>query len=81
LARQFYPEYISTFQQAYFQACKEHHSFLFLDLSQSVSDLLRFSTNIILGQITEVFAPVSCNEPIEIPETLPAHAKDSFTNT
>ena len=44
LARQVYPENISSFHKTYLEACKDPHSYLFLDLTQSIYDLLRFRT-------------------------------------
>jgi hypothetical protein len=70
LGRQVYPENISSFHKAYLEACKDPHSYLFLDLTQSINDLLRFITNIFHGELTEVFAPVQSNEPIEVTTTL-----------
>jgi len=58
LARQFYPENISSFHKTYLEVCKEPHTYLFLDLTQSIDDLLRFRTKIIPGETTEEFAPV-----------------------
>ena len=70
LARQVYPENISSFHKAYLEACKDPHSYLFLDLTQSINDLLRFRTKIFPEELTEVFAPVQGNEPIEVTTTL-----------
>ena len=61
LARQVYPENISIFHKTYLE---DLHIYLFLDLTQSINDLIRFRTKIFPGEITEVFAPVHGNEPI-----------------
>ena len=45
LARKVYPENISSFHKTYLEAFKDPHSYLFLDLTQSIKDLLRFRTN------------------------------------
>jgi hypothetical protein len=70
LARQVYPENISSFHKIYLDVCRDPHTYLFLDLTQSVNDLLRFRTKIFSDDVTEVFAPVKSNEPIEITTTL-----------
>jgi len=70
LARQVYPENFSSFHNTYLEACKYPYMYLFLDLTQSINDLLRFRTIIFLGEITEVFAPVHVNDPIEVTTTL-----------
>ena len=70
LARQVYPENISSFHKTYLEACKDPHSYLFLDLTQSINDLLRFRTKIFPGETFEVFAPVQGNEPITVTTTL-----------
>ena len=71
LARQVYPENVSSFHKIYLEACKDPHSYLFLDLTQSINDLLRFRTKIFPGKITEVFAPVvNSDEPIEVATSL-----------
>ena len=46
LARQIYPENISSFHKMYLDAYKDTHSYLFLDLTQSINDLLRFGKKI-----------------------------------
>jgi hypothetical protein len=58
LARQVYPENIPGFRKTYLEACKELHTYLFLDLTQSINDLLRCRTKIFPVEVTEVFAPV-----------------------
>ena len=50
LARQGYPANISSFHKTYLEACKDSHTYLFLDLIQSINDLLRFRTKILLGK-------------------------------
>ena len=70
LARQVYPENTSSFHKTYLNVCKDPHTYLFLDLTQSINDLLRFRTKIFPGELTEVFAPVQGNEPIEVTATL-----------
>jgi len=70
LARQVYPENISSFQKTYQDVCKDPHSYLFLDFSQSIDSLLRFRTKIFPEENTEVFAAVECNEPVEVTVTL-----------
>jgi hypothetical protein len=49
LARQVYPKNISSFHQTYLEACKDPHSYLFLDVTQSINDLLRFRNKIFKG--------------------------------
>ena len=44
LARQVYPESIPSFHKTYLEVCKDPHTYLFLDLTQSINDLLRFRT-------------------------------------
>src|SRR5215469_16110157 len=70
LARQVYPENVSSFHKTYLEVCKDPHTYLFLDLTQSINDLLRFRTKIFPDETTEVFAPVQGNEPIEITTSL-----------
>jgi hypothetical protein len=70
LARQVYPENISSFHKAYLKACKDPHYYLFLDLTQSINVLLRFRTKIFPAELTEVFTPVQSNEPIKVTFTL-----------
>jgi len=72
LARQVYPENISSFHKTYLEACKDPHSYLFLDLTQSINNLLRFRTKIFPGETSEVFAPVQGNEPYKVATTLSA---------
>ena len=44
LARQVYPDNIASFHKTYLDVCKDPHTYLFLDLTQSINDLLRFRT-------------------------------------
>jgi len=69
-ARQVYPENVSSFHKTYLDACKDPHSYLFLDLAQSINDLLRFRTKIFPGETCEVFVPVQGNEPVKVTTTL-----------
>ena len=69
LARQIYPENISSFQNTQLDVGKGPHTCLFLDLTQSINDLLRFRTKIFPDEITEVFATVESNGLIEITTT------------
>jgi len=43
---------------------------LFLDLTQSINDLLRFRTKIFPAELAEVFAPVQADDSIEVTTTL-----------
>ena len=70
LARQAYPENTSSFHKTFLDVCKDPHTYLFLELTQSINDLLRFRTKIFPEELTEVFAPVQGNEPIEVTATL-----------
>ena len=70
LARQFYPVNTSRFHKTYLEVCKDPHTYLFLDLKQSINELLRFRTKIFPDEITEVFAPVDGNGPFEITTAL-----------
>ena len=49
LARQVYPYNISSLHETYLEDCKDPHTYLLLDLTQSINDLRRFRTNILLG--------------------------------
>jgi len=53
LARQVYPENISSFHTTYVETCKDPHTYLFFDLTQSINDLLRFSTKIFPGEMCD----------------------------
>jgi len=77
LVRQVYPENISSFHKTYLEASKDPHTYLFLALTQSINDLLRFRTKIFPAEITEVFAPVHGNDPIEVITTLFYVLKDA----
>jgi len=72
LDQELYPEMISIFHKTYLEVCKVPHTYLFLDLTQSIDDLLRFRTKIFAGETTEVFAPVRGNEPVAVAATLPS---------
>jgi len=72
LARQVYPENISSFHKTCLEVCKDKNTYLFLDLTQSINELLRLGTRIFPGETTEVFAPVKGNEPVEVAATLPS---------
>jgi len=74
LARQVYPENVSSFHKTYLQLCEEPHTYLFLDLTQSINNLLRFRTKIFPGETTEVFAPVRANEPVVVAAILPSRS-------
>jgi hypothetical protein len=50
LARQVYPEIISSFHKTYLETCKDPHSYLFLDLTKSIIDFPRCRTNIFPGE-------------------------------
>jgi len=58
LARQVYPVNISSFHKTYLDVCKDSHTYLFLDLTQSINDLLRFRIKFFPRELTEVSAPV-----------------------
>jgi hypothetical protein len=81
LGRQVYPENSPSFHKAYLDATKDPHSYLFLDLTQNINNLLRFRTKIFPGEITVVYAPVNGNEPIEIPVTLPTRPEGLETSS
>ena len=66
LARQVYPKNISSFHKTYLEACKDPHGYLFLDLTQSINDLLKFRTKIFTEETCEVFAPAQGNEPVKV---------------
>jgi len=50
LARQIYPQNISSFHETYLEVCKDLRTYLFLDLTQSINDVLRFRTKIFPGE-------------------------------
>ena len=56
----------------YLDAFKDPHTYLFMDFTHSINDLLKFRTKILPVEITEVFAPVQGNVPIEVTTTLPS---------
>jgi hypothetical protein len=70
LARQVYPGNIYSFHKIYLDVCRDPHTYLFLDLTPSINDLLKFRKKVFPDEVTEVFAPVQSNEPIEITTTL-----------
>jgi hypothetical protein len=70
LAQHIYPENMCSFHKIYLDVCRDPHTYLFLDLKQSINDLLRFRTKIFRDEVTEVFAQVQSNEKIEITSTL-----------
>jgi hypothetical protein len=74
LARQVYPENISSFYMTYLDDCRDPHTYLFLDLTQSINYLLRIRTKVFLDKITKVFATVESDEPIEIIATFPSRS-------
>ena len=69
LAWQVYPENSSSFHKTYLDVCKDQHSYLFLDFTQSMNSLLRFRIKIFPGENTEVFAAVEGNKPVEVTVT------------
>jgi len=74
LVRQVYQENISNFHKTCLEVCKDPHTYVFLDMTQSINDLLSFRRNIFPGDTTEVFAPVRGNEAIEVAATLPSRS-------
>ena len=66
LAQQVYPENIASFHKTCLEVSKEPHTYLFLDLTQSINDLLRFRTKLFPGEITYVFAAVQADDSIEV---------------
>jgi hypothetical protein len=54
LARQVYPENISSFYKTYLDVYKDPHSYMFLDFTQSINSLLRFRTKIFPAENTDV---------------------------
>ena len=73
-ARQVYPENISSFHKTYLHDCKDPHTYLVLDLTQSINDLLRFKTKIFPDEITGDFPPVEGIEPVEITTIHSSHS-------
>ena len=53
LALRVYPGNTSSYHKTYLDICKEPHTYLFLDLTQSINDLLKFKTKIFPGEMTE----------------------------
>jgi len=70
LAQQVYPENISSYHKTYLEACKDPYTYLFLGLTQSIDDLLRFRTKIFPGETCELFASVEGNEPVKVTNSL-----------
>lgn len=60
LARQIYPENVQALQKLYKEITQQGHSYLFIDLSQGINDVLRFRTNIFNREFTTCF----CNKDI-----------------
>lgn len=58
LARQVYPEDWRGFYNAYRDATKDPYSYLLVDFSQNINDLLRFRARIFPPGLTEVYTPV-----------------------
>lgn len=52
LARQICPNNVKFFQEAFADSCKEPHSYLLLDMTQSCDDELRFRTKIFPDDIS-----------------------------
>ena len=77
LARQVYPENISSFHKTFLDDCNDPHSYLFLDFTQSVNSVLRCRPKIFPGENTDVLAAVEGNEPVEVTVTLPPLLKDT----
>jgi len=77
LARQVYPDNFASFHKTYLEVCKDPHTYLFLDLTQSVKDLLRFRTKIFPGEIAEIFAPLQVDDSIEVTTTLASRHKNA----
>jgi hypothetical protein len=69
LARQVYPENISSFHKTHLDVCKDTHSYLFLDFTQSIKSIEIYNNDIPWGN-TEVFAAVEGNEGVEVTVTL-----------
>ena len=51
LALHVYPENTSRFHKMYLEDFKDSHTYLFLGLTQSINDLLRFRTKISWGNV------------------------------
>lgn len=57
LARQIYPENVKALQNIYKEITLLGHSYLMIDLSQGINDLLRFRTNIFNREYTVCYCP------------------------
>lgn len=57
LARQIYPENVAMLQKMYKSVTANGHSYLFIDLTQGINDILRFRTNIFNKEYTECYCP------------------------
>ncbi len=76
LARQIYPENPSSFIKVYKEATAHAFGYLFLDLTQSVDDILRFQTDVFNKNYTTCYCPLNLlkngckeNEKIEGSQT------------
>lgn len=75
LARQIYPENPSALVDVYKEATLIPHGYLFLDLTQSTNDLIRFQTDVFNSQYKTYFCPKNLlnkcdkNEAIEGKQT------------
>jgi len=65
--------HISSFHKTFLDVCNDPHTYLFLDLTQSINDMFNFRTKIFPGETTDVFAPVRSIEQVEVSATLPSH--------
>jgi len=54
LARQVYPEKKYCFHKTYLDVCKDPHSYMFLDFTQSINSFFRFTAKILPVENTEV---------------------------
>lgn len=59
LARQIYPENVGMLQKIYKRSTQTGHSYLFIDLTQGINDLLRFRTNIFKKEFSECYCPTA----------------------
>lgn len=57
LARQIYPENVAMLQKMYKSITATAHSYLFIDLTQGINDILRFRTNIFNKEYCECYCP------------------------
>lgn len=64
LARQIYPENFKALQNLYKRITQIGHSYLFIDLSQGINDLLRFRTNI----FNKEYSTCYCDKKLLQPE-------------